>query len=197
MKKQLLSVVFGVTILMGMPLISHAASFAEGVNGEQQGDSTATATLEESDDDIRLVSAPDFKFGSTKIDGHTHKSVPTTSVTDDVKVINPGKLTGWKVSVQAGDFVSEDNKSIMKDAQLHLQAGTVTSEDSYDSYGVVSLATDPNASPQPIFNATEGNGLGTWELRHSEYDATLDIPGSAVSGEYTAKLAWTLVNTPE
>ncbi|MQS90239.1 WxL domain-containing protein [Companilactobacillus mishanensis] len=180
--------------------VANAAQFTPAEDGgapTTTGNSNADVNLtQDKDAAVQLASAPDLTFTETALDGAAHNAVAATKVTDPVSVVNPGLVDGWSVTVKAGDFIdSNDPTNILKGAQIHLTAGDVTS-DTTDQTGVSALDVNPSDAESPIFTATKGNGIGTWNQQHKLSNATLDIPSGAKAGNYTADLTWTLTDAP-
>lgn len=174
---------------------------------------------------LRLSLLTAFDFGTIKMSGNTETyaaNLPKpTFVTGGKKerpnfvqvTDNRGNLAGWNVtakisqqftngtSVLTGSFITLDNGWTEPQAADNAAfAPTVTT-------GTVKL-TEESA---PIASAAAGKGMGTWNIMYGTLHApqqgqlgdarksvNLTIPGSVqkVAGTYTAKVEWTLANTP-
>ncbi|MFD1410588.1 WxL domain-containing protein [Lapidilactobacillus gannanensis] len=148
---------------------------------------------------IILKSAPTIEFGTQVLTGATKTYDADTNPTDPIKVINPGFTSGWTVTVAASDFKNADGSKTLNGAQLTLDAGTVANADPVDTKtdGVSSTGLKLNSSAAPVFDATAGNGIGTFTSTYTKTQAHLTVPSTATADSYASTLTWTIANTPK
>ncbi|MQS53574.1 WxL domain-containing protein [Companilactobacillus mishanensis] len=183
--------------------VVNAASFTPGVGSDEDtvsGTTTAKVGLEQDPDNnkITLNSAPDIDFGVLKI-GKAISGQEATTVSDTVKVSNPGIDSGWSVLVQTGSFdgtATAGGAATLKGVVLHFTPGTVTADSENAGDLPIGTKVDSNGEAQPILGAVAGTGIGDFTQKHETSDVTIDIPQGNVAGTYQANLTWTLSNAP-
>lgn len=182
--------------------------------------------LPKDNDDMGILSAPlRFYFGiqsvSSSIATHhlnaqnyqTNTNVVTdgfyTRIKDD-KVVS----TGWKLTASLSDFKDSVGRAMPNGTGTSLKLQNMFIQKVTDR-DTPQEAIDPSPSGTPttvqtnetlitgqtaktLVSAQVGEGQGTWQLRMPFDDISLILPAGAGKGsrEYTAKLTWSLDNTP-
>ncbi|VDG30983.1 cell surface protein [Lactobacillus sp.] [Lactiplantibacillus mudanjiangensis] len=193
MKKHWGLMTLGVVALFAMPIAGQAASIVSG------GNTTATVNLEEDvNSDIEITSAPTIDFGTAKITASS-MTLTANSIDDPITVKNPGKTSGWNVTVNSDGFKNGTGE-VDLGATLNLDGGTPTPEEASNQSTAPTapstVAVDGTGADSNVFTAQIGAGMGTWTDVFSTSDVTLDIPAGASTDQYTTNLTWTLTNGP-
>ncbi|MFC6200605.1 WxL domain-containing protein [Lactiplantibacillus nangangensis] len=209
MKHQISLAILSLLALLSIPDVSKAATFSPAVTNGGSGTSKAQITLFdnlEEDPMVELTTAPDVAFPKQYADGRSRNNLNAEKVTDGISVTNPGLADGWHVQVTASDFKTTTGNTLTG-AQLKFGQGTVTSDtgeeadDDTFNPGHKKIETQPvvaSQTPQTIFSATEGSGIGTNAAAYTPTAVSLDImSNTAVAGTYSADLTWTVALSPE
>lgn len=160
---------------------------------------TATVGLEDdADAKIQLTKAPSFDFGSEKIGGDP-MDLKINSVDDPITVVNPGKNSGWNVTVKGSNFVGSDGTTELKGALLTLNGVVSPADTGNQSVAPTTGSVVVSDQDAPIFTAAANAGLGTWLNTYTAGDnsANLHIPAGNTAGSYTSTLTWTLADAPQ
>ncbi|MCH4008576.1 WxL domain-containing protein [Companilactobacillus sp.] len=165
---------------------------------DNTGDTTATVNLEKDPNaKVELTKAPVLDFGTNTLNGSA-LNLKASSVDDPITVVDAGVGQGWNVQVSGTTFDDKAQSLSLKGAVLTLN-GTVGSEDAANQSGApTTQSVAINTDAQPIFTATTGNGVGTWNNKFNAGDETakLAIPDGNVAGTYVSTLTWTLTDAP-
>jgi hypothetical protein len=175
--------------------VANAASIVSG------GNTTATVSLEQDDtQELELTNAPVMDFGTAQIGAKALK-LTATSIDDPVSVPNPGKTSGWNVTVNSDGFKDGSGEVSLKGAVLNLDGGVPTPKESDNQSDAPTtaktIAVDGTGADVNVFTAAAGAGMGEWDNVFTTSNVTLDIPAGNVQGAYTTNLTWTLTNAPE
>lgn len=194
MKKHWGLMTLGVVALFAMPIAGQAASITSG------GNTTATVSLDPDDSgDIELLTAPVIDFG-TATTSASSMTLKATSIDDPITVKNPGKSSGWNVTVNSDGFKTSDGETTLTDAVLNLDGGDPTPTEATNVSTAPTApskaAVDGSGTDSNVFTAAEGAGIGEWTDVFSTSNVTLDIPAGVSWGAYTTNLTWTLTNAP-
>lgn len=160
---------------------------------------TAKVGLEDDPDaNIQLTKAPTFDFGSQKIGGDP-MDLKINTVDDPITVVNPGKNTGWNVTVKGTKFVAPDGTTELKGALLTLNGIVNPADEGNQSNAPTTSSVDVSDQEAPIFTAAANAGLGTWLNTYTAGDnsGNLHIPAGNTAGNYTSTLTWTLTDAPQ
>ncbi|MGC5455860.1 WxL domain-containing protein [Enterococcus faecium] len=111
-----------------------------------------------------------------------------------------GTGAGWKVSIGLSAFSgTEDQTHTLKGAKVVLPEGAITTNNEDKKNGPVSNAKtiEAGGDASTIFIANKNQGMGTWFSKWDPEEVKLVVPGGQYADKYTAKLTWTLSDTPE
>lgn len=110
---------------------------------------------------------------------------------------NRGTGDGWTLQVSLSEFTTAE-KVTLKGAELALPVREVKSV-----IGNISNAPDfekdmvlTPGSLQTLMSAKEEAGMGTWAAMYDSENIALSVPSGNHSGQYEAKLTWTLADVP-
>lgn len=189
MKKYVGTLLAGVTLMSALPMAAKAAD-----TNTQDTEAKVQLNQDEENKAITLDQVPAFDMGE-----HTNSNATQTynavTVTDAIKVTNPGNNDGWKVQVSGTDFM--DGDKVLRGAKLTLANGKTVADDTQNaSEAPTSGKVVVNDTNQSIVTATAGEGIGQFTTTHDAHDVSLLVPAGNSAGAYTAKLTWTLSNAP-
>jgi len=188
-------------VLIGVAALG-VGGFVQATTGQasDQGTKATVNLVPATESKLELTQAPSVTFNGEIKDQQAISGLVADTVTGSLKVLNTGNTAGWTVNVAVGDFKNTDSSSTapaLKGVVLHFTPGSVNNLDDSVSSAPVGLgAVLKDTTPQPIFKADAGNGIGTWEQKHSADNITIDVPNGNEPGSYQADLTWTLANGP-
>ncbi|WP_125707681.1 WxL domain-containing protein [Companilactobacillus zhongbaensis] len=156
-----LTSILGATVL-GLTTAGVGVVNASDVTPDENGSASTTATVGLQDDPnakIELVKAPIFDFGSSLIGSKT-LDLQAEKVDSPLQVNNPGKDSGWNVTLAGTPFKNADGSKTLTGATFTLN-GVVSSEDTNNvSTAPTTSSVEVNESAAPIFTAAANAGLG-------------------------------------
>ncbi|MFD1410405.1 WxL domain-containing protein [Lapidilactobacillus gannanensis] len=171
---------------------------------------TAEATLTTKDDPdnpddgkIVLKSVPAINFGTKELDGSAIKFEQADTIDAPIKVLNPGIVAGWTVSVFRSKFMNGNVE--LKGAVLNFGDGVIAdnnnSADATNLPAGGAITVDDEAAI--VLDASkvrlDGTYPGVGEITRTlaKTDTTLDVPANNTAGVYKADLTWTLTDSAE
>ncbi|MFB9769011.1 WxL domain-containing protein [Lactiplantibacillus modestisalitolerans] len=188
MKKYIGTLIAGVTLMAGFPVVGHAA--------DQKTTADVSLTQDELNKDVTLDQAPSVDFGSNVRDNGT-VTYSAKSITDAIKVTNPGNTDGWQVSVSRTGFTTTDAQALKGELLKFGTAAVTPDDDQNASTRPTAHEITINNAPQAILTANAKEGIGKFTATHANDQITLVVPAGNVAGAYKSTLTWTLANTPE
>lgn len=192
MKKYVGTLIAGITLVAGLPLTAMAAD--TDTQSTQAQVKLSQDTTDPGKNAITLDEAPGVDFGSQTINNAT-TTYDADSVSDSIKVTNPGNTEGWSVAVSGTDFM--DSAKTLKGAVLSFKAADVSADDTANvSAHPTSSQIDVNSSNQTILGANADEGIGKFTAGYTKENVQLLVPAGNSAGSYSATLTWTLGNAP-
>ena len=140
MKKYVGTLLAGITLVAALPLIAKAA------DTDTKSTQAQVELSQDTDPDknaVTLDQAPGVDFGSQTIDNAT-TTYNADSVSDSIKVTNPGNTDGWVVSVAGTDFTDSNTSKTLKGAVLAFKSADVSADDA------ANVSTKPSSSQVDI-----------------------------------------------
>jgi len=193
MKKYVGTLIAGITLVAGLPLSAMAADTADTQSTKAQVE-LSQDTTDPGKNAVTLDQAPGVDFGSQTIDNST-TTYDADSVSDSIKVTNPGNTEGWSVSVSGTDFT--DKTKTLKGAVLSFKDAEVSADDTANvSNHPTSSQVDVNADNQTILGANADEGIGKFTAGYTKENVQLLVPAGNSAGSYSSTLTWTLGNAP-
>ncbi|PRO93804.1 WxL domain-containing protein [Lactiplantibacillus pentosus] len=186
MKKYIGTLVAGMTLMAGLPLVGQAA--------DKTTEAQVKLEQDENNKDITLDEAPALDIGTVTIDNTTQTKTADT-VTGSVKVTNPGNTDGWSVQVAGSKFLNGSQE--LRGAALTFKNASVTADDEANaSKNPTAPDVTVNESNQMILGAVANEGIGKFTSAYAKTDVSLLVPAGNSAGAYTSTLTWTLGNAP-
>ncbi|AVW11568.1 WxL domain-containing protein [Lactiplantibacillus paraplantarum] len=185
MKKYIGTLVAGMTLMAGFPLVGQAA--------DKTTEATVTLEQDPENKDITLDEIPAVNFGTQKIINDS-KTYDATTVTNDLKVTNPGNTDGWSVQVRGTKFMADQRE--LRGATLTFAKVDATADDTGNQSKATANEVTINESDQAIMAATANEGIGKFTSKYATDKVSLLIPAGNAAGAYKSTLTWTLGNAP-
>ncbi|MBW1622247.1 WxL domain-containing protein [Lactiplantibacillus plantarum] len=189
MKKYLGTLVAGMTLMAGLPLVGQAADTETTTKAEVE------LIQDDTNKDITLDQAPGVSFGTEKITNDS-KTYDAKNVTGDLKVTNPGNTDGWLVQVKGSKFMNADDTRELRGAALTFAQVNATADDANNISKAKAYKVDITDQNQIIMDAEANEGIGKFTSKYATNEVSLLIPAGNTAGAYTSTLTWTLGNAP-
>lgn len=205
-------------VSLGLASVTTAnADVTDATNGSTQANVNLQAD-ESGAGGVSLVQVPTLTFADKTLTGtadHTDLTVGNNLV-----VKNGGAVSGWKVTASATAMRDKANTDqllnggsydLKSDGPDALAVGadyttpdttnstkaTVNSATATDNttFNGLHMDTGEDMSSRPVMSAIANQGIGTFSANFGS-KSQLNIPASAVAGQYESTITWTLTNTP-
>ena len=161
---------------------------------------SASATL--TPGTITISTAPGITFGTVNSSADD-ANYTSTGFSAPLEVADQGQATGWSVSLADNGFTSSTTGGpTLTDAKLTVGSSTAaptvsaTDKDNTSTPPTITSPLAVSSAPATVFNASAGQGVGTFEATYGPGDANLYVPAGDVGGSYSSTLTWTLSNAP-